>query len=161
MQHHIIRLSVSLVTFIIGLSLSAVWPSTHYLDTSANSEVKREISKLEREYLDAHLRRDAVALDRILADDFTFRHRGSMIADKAERLALIENPDFAFLSIDTDAVDIEVDGGRAYVTGRAVARGRYRDRRFVSPPYMYLRVYEKREGRWQMVSVRASRSHWD
>lgn len=161
MRHHIIRLAVSLVTFIVGVSLSAVWSPVRYLDASSNSEAKREISRLEREYLDAHLRRDTETLDRILADDFTFRHCRSRIADKSQRLALLESPDFAFLSIDTDAVDIEVDGGRAYVTGRAVTRGRYRDRRFVSPPYMYLRVYEQREGRWQMVSVRVTRSFWD
>lgn len=160
MRHYILRLSVSLVTFILGVSIAGLWPA-HHLETVSSSEAKREILKLEREYVGAHLRGDAATLDRILADDFTFRHSGSRVTDKAQRLALMETPGFTFLSIDTDGVDIEVDGNRAYVTGRAVAKGRYRERLFVSPPYTYLRVYEKRDGRWQMVSVRATRSDWD
>lgn len=160
MRHHIVRLSVSLMTFIIGVTVASVWPAQHP-DTLSNGDAKREIFKLEREYLDAHLRRDAATLDRILADDFTFRSTGSRVADKAQRLALMKMPGFAFLSIDTDEVDVEVEGDRAYVTGRAVVRGRHQERRFVSPPYTYLRVYEQREGRWQMVSVRATRIDWD
>jgi ketosteroid isomerase-like protein len=160
MRHYIIRLSVSLVTFILGVSAASVGPA-HRPSTLPDNEARRQILKLEQEYVDAHLRGDAATLDRILADDFTFRHRGSRISDKAQRLALMDAPGFAFLSIDTDGVDIEVDGDRAYVTGRAVTKSRYHERKFVSRPYNYLRVYEKREGRWQMVSVRATRFDWD
>jgi ketosteroid isomerase-like protein len=161
MRHYIVRLLVSLVTFIIGATLASVWSPSHQWGILSDSGAEREIFQLEREYLDAHLHGDAATLDRILAEDFTFRHSGSRVTDKAQRLALMDLPGFAFLSIDTHGVDIEVNGDRAYVTGRAVARGLYRERRFVSPPYTYLRVYEKRQGRWQMISVRATRSDWD
>ncbi|MGB7925404.1 MAG: nuclear transport factor 2 family protein [Pyrinomonadaceae bacterium] len=160
MRHYIVRLFVSLVTFILGVSVASLGPAQPS-GALANSEAKQEILQLEREYVDAHLRGDAETLDRILADDFSFRHRGGRSSDKAQRLALMETPGFEFLSIDTDGVDIDVDGDRAYVTGRAVTTSLYQARKYVSRPYKYLRVYEKREGRWQMVSVRASRSDWD
>jgi ketosteroid isomerase-like protein len=160
MQHHIIRLFVSLVTFIIGVSATAMWPADRPL-TPPHSEARQEILKIEREYLDAHLARDTATLDRILADDFIFWHSGTRHTNKAQRLALMEAPDFTFLSIDTNSVDVDVDGDKAFVSGRAVVRGRYKQREFVSPPYGYLRVYEKREGRWQIISVQATPFDWD
>jgi ketosteroid isomerase-like protein len=160
MQHHIIRLFVSLVTFIVGVSVASLWPAARPF-TPSNSEARQEILRIEREYLDAHLSRDTATLDRILADDFIFWHSGSRHTNKAQRLALIEAPDFTFLSIDTDRVDVDVDGDKAFVTGKAVVRGRYKQKEFVSPPYSYLRIYEKLEGRWQIVSVQATTFDWD
>jgi hypothetical protein len=46
------------------------------------------------------------------------------------------------------------------VTGRAVVRGRYQEDEFTTLPYSYMRVYEKRQGRWQIVSVRATNIAW-
>ncbi len=160
MQHHIIRLFVSLVTFIIGVSATSLWPADRP-STPSNSDARQEILKIERDYLDAHLSRDTATLDRILADDFIFWHGGSRHTNKAQRLALMEAPDFTFLSIDTDSVDVDVDGDKAFVTGKAVVRGRYKQKEFVSPTYGYLRIYEKRDGRWQIVSVQATTFDWD
>ena len=160
MQHHIIRLFVSLLTFIIGVSAAAIWPADRP-ETPSNSEARQEILKIEREYLNAHLARDTATLDRILADDFIFWHSGSRHTNKAHRLSLMESPDFTFLSIDTSDVDVDVDGDKAFVTGKAVVRGRYKQKEFVSPLYGYLRIYQIREARWQIISVQTTTYDWD
>jgi ketosteroid isomerase-like protein len=159
MQRLTIHLFISLATFIIGTAAANLWPGHHSV-LHSQTAVEREVLSVEREYLDAHVRRDEAALDRILADDFIFYHCGRYFTTKAERLALMENPDFSFLSIDTSDVDVHVDGDEAVVTGEAIVRGLSHEREFMSPPYRYTRAYEKRDGRWQVVSVRVSRIMW-
>ncbi|HEV7843012.1 MAG TPA: nuclear transport factor 2 family protein [Pyrinomonadaceae bacterium] len=154
MQRIFINLVVSLATFIIGVTAATPW--TAFRTTSDNQD-KTEILKIEKQYLDAHIARDTARLDQILSDDFSFSHYWGGVADKAKRLALLENPDFTFESIDTKGVEVMVNGDTARVTGEAVVRGNYRGRPFVTTPYNYVRTYERREGRWQIVSVRAGR----
>ena len=159
MQRQALHIFVALATFLVGMTAAQLWPAQHTALFS-HSQAEQEVLSVERQYLDAHVARDAAALDRILSDDFTFLHGGRYLTSKAERLALMENPDFSFLSIDTDDVSVSVNGDHAFVTGEAVVRGRYKEREFVSPPYRYMRVYEKRQGRWQIVSVEATRRMW-
>jgi ketosteroid isomerase-like protein len=154
MQRIIFNLVVSLATFIIGVTAATPW--TAFRTTSDNQD-KAEILKIERAYLDAHLARDTARLDEILSDDFTFTHYWGGVANKARRLALLENPNFTFDSIDTSGVEVAVNGDTAHVTGTAVVRGTYRGEPFVTTPYNYTRTYERRDGRWQIVSVQAGR----
>ena len=154
MQRIIINLVVSLATFIIGVTAATPWTAFR---TASDSQDKTEILRIEQQYLDAHIARDTARLDRILSYDFSFSHYWGGVADKSTRLALLENPDFTFESIDTKGVEVTVEGDTARVTGEAVVRGNYRGRPFVTTPYSYMRTYERRDGRWQMVSVRAGR----
>jgi ketosteroid isomerase-like protein len=154
MQRIIINLVVSLATFIIGVTAATPWTAFR---TASDSQDKTEILRVEQQYLDAHIARDRARLDQILSDDFTFSHYWGGVADKARRLSLLENQDFTFESIDTSSVEVTVTGDTARVTGEAVVRGNYRGRPFLTTPYNYERNYERRDGRWQIVSVRTGR----
>jgi ketosteroid isomerase-like protein len=160
MQPFIIRLFASVATFIIGVAVSSLWPTQPFTAFS-NNAAEQEVLSLEQQYLDAHTRRDRAALDRILSDDFTFWHCGRRVTNKAERLALMDDTDFTFISIKTEGTEVKIKGDRAIVTGRARVMGRYNDREFFSPPYQYSRMFEKRQGRWQMVGVHATHVSWE
>jgi ketosteroid isomerase-like protein len=157
MCRNIIYLLVSLATFLIGVTVASPWSAGTHHATAVYSSAQEELMSVERKYLDAHIQRDVAALDSVLADDFVVLHRFGRIGDKAERLALVDNPDFTFLSVDTSDVDVFVNGDEGIVTGRAIVHGRYADHEFMSPQYRYTRKYEKREGRWQIVSVQFGR----
>lgn len=150
MQRIVINLVISLATFIIGVTAATPWTAFR---TASDEQSKQEILKIEQQYLDAHVRRDTAALDQILADDFTFSYFRGGIADKSTRLSLLENSDFMFQSIDTRNVEVAVTGDTAHVVGEAVVHGSYRGRDFVTVPYTFLRTYERRGGRWQIISV--------
>ena len=113
--------------------------------------------QVEREYIRSNLERDTVTLDNILADEFTIRGYRRIVTNKSQRLALLHNPDFAFESLKTSDVRVEVDGDRATLTGDAILQIRDGDEEITSPPYSFTRKYEKRDGRWQIVSVRVGR----
>ena len=155
MQRNIIYLFVSIATFLIGTIITAPWRTADHATAppASYTAAEQELLSIERRYLDAHVERDVAALDSILADDFIIANSRGRVSDKASRLALVEDSDFTFVNIETFDVDAHVNGDEGVVTGSAVVTGRYQDREFQSPPYRFIRRYEKRQGRWQIVSV--------
>ncbi|MDQ3684488.1 MAG: nuclear transport factor 2 family protein [Acidobacteriota bacterium] len=156
MRRFTIRLFVAFTTFVIGVTATNL-PPTFRFALSSSGQVDQELLDVESNYLKAHLRRDAALLDRVLADDFTFTAYGRRVIGKAGRLALVESPDFTFVSINTDEVKVRVSGDTATVSGQAVVEGRYKDRDWVSPRFRFTRDYEKRDGVWKIVAVRVGR----
>jgi ketosteroid isomerase-like protein len=155
MQRNIIYLFVSIATFLTGTIITAPWRTAEHAapQPASYTAAEQELLSIERRYLDAHVERDAAALDSILADDFIIANSRGRVSDKASRLALVEDSDFTFVNIETFDVDAHVNGDEGVVTGSATVTGRYQDREFQSPPYRFIRRYEKRQGRWQIVSV--------
>ena len=152
MRHLAIRIPVALATFLIGLAAAGL-TSAPRPDAASYSEAEREVLQVEREYVRAHLERDVSSLDRILADDFVLGPVMGRVTTKAARLELLRDPDFEYLSFDPAEVKVEVGDDKAVVTGVATLRVRYADRVFRSPRYGFTRLYEKRQGRWQITSV--------
>ena len=146
------RLPVALLTFVVGITtanLSArLWPVA-----SSSAADERAVLEVEREYIRAHTEGDVAALDRVLGDDFT--SFGGRVT-KAYRLALLSNPYFVVTSLATDDVSVRVSGDEAWVSGKARMSASYRDRDFTTPPYRFTRRYERRDGRWQIVSCEFS-----
>jgi hypothetical protein len=152
MKHLAFRLVVSLFTFAVGIaSFALLHPGRHH--AVANSQDEQAVLQMEHEYIEAHLNGDTETLDNILADDFTLRTRWRTVT-KAQRLSQLSDPNFAFDAINTDGVEVEVDGDQAVVTGEAYTRVSYGDERFTSPVYSFARSYERHDGRWQIISVR-------
>ena len=152
MKHLVIRLVISLFTFAIGIaSFALLHPGRHH----ANSQDEQAVLQVERQYIEAHLNADTETLDKILADDFTIGNDSDVVT-KARRLAQLSNPNFAFEAINTGDVEVEVNGDHAVVTGEAHIQTRQSDMLFNLPAYRFVRNYEKRDGRWQVVSVRTS-----
>jgi ketosteroid isomerase-like protein len=153
------RFAVALATFLCGITMSKVLPPYH-LSATADPQIEQEVLSVERAYIDAHLQRDTTALDRLLTDDFTFSRPFGSITDKAQRLALVSDPDFAFTDIETEHPSVTVDGDRAYISGQARVHMRYGSscmhREVVSPWYAYTRTLERHDGRWQIASVRVN-----
>ena len=153
MKHPAIRLIVSLLTFAIGL---ASFNLVNSFRPASNSSDEQAILRIERQYIQANVDGDTATLDRILADDFTISSRRGFTT-KTERLAQLENPNFAFLAIHTDNIQVEVNGDNATVTGEASVQNRHYDQVYSSPTYKFTRSYEKRAGSWKIVSVRVRR----
>jgi ketosteroid isomerase-like protein len=150
MKHLAVRLIVSLLTFATGL---ASFSLLNFSSPASNSSDEQAILRIERQYIQANVDGDTETLDRILADEFTIRGR-RRFTTKAERLALLENPGFAFKAINTSNVEVEVNGDSAAVTGEASVESRRYDEVYSSPTYKFTRSYEKRNGSWKIVSVR-------
>jgi ketosteroid isomerase-like protein len=147
--HIATRLPVALITFAIGITTAnlaaRLWPGA----AAASTADEQAVLAVEREYLRAHTERDVAALDRVLADDFT--SFGGPVG-KEQWLARLANPYFTITSIATDGVSVSVRGDEAWVVGRARLSGSFSGRDFMTPRYEFKRRYERRDGRWQIVS---------
>ena len=152
MQRHVIRLGVSVVTFILGIVFAAA-PSLFKSNPAPWGASEREVLRANQAYLDAHMGRDVAALDEILAEDFTVAGRYGGLTGKARRLALVADSDVAFVSIDCQNTRVWATENTGEVSGRATVLSRYRGEEYISPPYSFTRRFEKRGGRWQVVSV--------
>jgi ketosteroid isomerase-like protein len=152
MKYLAIRFAVSLLTFALGIA-SATLLSPFRSGAVSNCHEEQAILQVERQYIQANLNGDIATLEKILANDFTIRTRWS-VEDKEERLALLESPDFAFEAFKTDDVEVKVNGERAVLSGEASIESRQGDTLVRGAVYTFTRIYEKRQGRWQIVSVR-------
>lgn len=157
MQSFVTRPLVALFTFVIGTAVAMIPSVFGPGAVTDQSAAERAVLEVQRAYLRAHVDRDTATLDRVLADDFTIGSSPYRRVSKAQRLAMLENEDFTFLSIDDREVQVTINGDFAVVTGEAVVKGRYQDRDFVSPRYWFARTFEKRDGQWQIVAVQANR----
>jgi ketosteroid isomerase-like protein len=156
MKQVAIRLVVSLLTFALGIVSAALLNPTRSHAIS-NGQEEQAILRVERQYIQANLNGDTATLDKILADDFTIESnlrcsRG--VEGKAERLARLAFHDLAFEAIDTDNVEVEVNGDSAVLRGEASVESSNSYMQTRESSYTFTRIYEKRQGRWQIVSVR-------
>ncbi|HEX8355644.1 MAG TPA: nuclear transport factor 2 family protein [Pyrinomonadaceae bacterium] len=144
MRYFATRLPAALLTFVVGVASANI--AAHLW---AGTPDERAVLAVEREYLRAHVERDVAALERVLADDF--RMFGGKVT-KERRLAWLSNPFFDITSLKTDGVNVAVSGRDAWVTGTAKMSFSLRGREVTTPRYGFTRHYEKRGGRWQLVS---------
>ena len=123
-----------------------------------NSNAEQEVRELTREWDEAYMRRDTIALDRILADDFIFTDAAGIVSNKARyMMAIIKSPDMMLIeSFSSDDVHVRVYGDTALVTGRSKLKGRPKGRAF-NDLYRFTDVWVKRQGHWQAVATQVTR----
>lgn len=144
MRYHAARLPVALLTLFLGVTAAGVWRGDE-----AGGRDERAVLAVEREFVRAHVEADVAAVERILADDFT--SFGGKV-DKGQWLALLSSPFFKITALKTDGVEVAVSGGEARVSGRERVTRSLRGREVTTPWYEFTRRYERRGGRWLVVS---------
>lgn len=130
--------------------LAAVSP--HAQPQSQNQRgVVEEIRKVDRERIQAQVNADAVALDRIYADDFIGVGPSGTVRMKKDVLSDFSSGSLKFQSITTDDVRIRVYGNAAVETGLSMMKGQDAEK-VVPEENRFTRVWIKQEGRWLLVA---------
>jgi hypothetical protein len=123
------------------------------------SMLQDEILDIERQRVAAMVNRDLAALDRMLAEDLTYTHSGGRTDTKASFLALIADTQSGYLGVDYSGEEVRACGAEgAIVRGIAQIRLIRAGGEQVSYPVLFLDVYARRDGRWQMVAWQATRA---
>jgi CubicO group peptidase (beta-lactamase class C family) len=123
------------------------------------SQAEQEVRKLEREWLDAYEKRDAEAMNRIVADDFKLTFSNGMVQTKADILAQIkamQNSGQPPSKLSTEDVQSRVEGGTVILTGRYIQQME-RDGQTRTMQMRYIDTYAKRQGRWQVITSQLTR----
>jgi ketosteroid isomerase-like protein len=117
-------------------------------DAAAEQEVRQAIKK----YREALLQRDAVALEQIWADDYTFTNGAGEMVSKAQRLANLKSGATSLDSISQEEeMKVRVHGNVAVATGRVTIKGQYSGKQ-ASGQYQSINVWVKGPAVWQLVA---------
>jgi len=118
------------------------------------SQAEQEVRKLEREWLDAYEKRDAEAMNRIVADDFNLTFSDGRVQTKAEILAQLKSEKDSNRpspKLSTEDVQSRIEGDTVILTGRFIQRME-RDGQTRMMQMRYTDTYAKRQGRWQVIA---------
>ncbi len=122
------------------------------------TKAEDEVRKLERQWLDAYEQRDAQAMDRIVANDFTITFPNGAMQTKPQLMSMIKStragsqPKMRFY---TEEVKSRAYGDTVILIGRVVTEYE-REGKTVKEQSRYTDTYVKRDGRWQVVASHLS-----
>src|SRR5262245_50003907 len=88
------------------------------ITTAAQSNAETEVRKLEREWNEAIVKKDFIALERILGNEFVYIDPVGGLNPKVEMLRGLKDSEASIEPFETEDVVVRVYGDTAVVTGR-------------------------------------------
>jgi uncharacterized protein (TIGR02246 family) len=142
----------TLVTAVLAFTATSMVPGQKQ---SASSDqirsVEQAIRQLDHERIQAQIAADAVALDRIYADDFIGVGPSGTVRTKPQVIADFTSGDLKFQSITTGEVQVRVYENTAVETGLSTMVGQDKGKA-VPRDTRFTRVWIKQQGRWRLVA---------
>jgi ketosteroid isomerase-like protein len=118
---------------------------------SHQTSVEEVIRKLDNERIQAQIHADALALDRIYADDFIGVGPSGRVRTKPQVISDFTSGDLKFQSITTDEVQVRIYENTAVETGLSTMVGQDKGKA-VPRDTRFTRVWVKQQGRWRLVA---------
>ena len=115
------------------------------------SSVEQAIRQLDNERIQAQIGADAVALNRIYADDFIGVGPSGTVRTKTQVISDFTSGELKFQSITTDEVQVRVYENTAVETGLSTMVGKDKGKA-VPRETRFTRVWIKQTGSWQLVA---------
>ena len=139
----------------ISLILTWVMPFLFVGQSTASEGAKSELIAIEKAVAEAVVNLDFDTMDRTYADEFVFYHSTGVIEGKDDWLRKLRNGEAVYTARIVDSLEVDFHGDTAITSGRIHLKTKAAnpDRREFT--VWYYRIYEKRDGRWQMVSHRS------
>jgi ketosteroid isomerase-like protein len=115
------------------------------------SSVEQAIRQLDKERIQAQIGADAVALDRIYAEDFIGVGPSGTVRTKQQVISDFTSGDLKFQSITTDEVQVRVYEKTAVETGLSTMVGQDKGKA-VPRDTRFTRVWINQQGHWRLVA---------
>jgi ketosteroid isomerase-like protein len=142
-------------TFLMTILLLTAAPIALAQEHSARRDQRRSVEQvirqLDHERIQAQIGADAVALDRIYANDFIGIGPSGTVRTKPQVISDFTSGGLKFQSITTDDVRVRVYGNTAVETGRSIMSGQDKGKT-VPRDNRFTRVWVKQQGRWRLVA---------
>jgi uncharacterized protein (TIGR02246 family) len=142
----------TLVAAVLALTAASGAPGqTESASTEQRSSTEQAIRQLDSERIQAQINADAVALDRIYADDFIGVGPSGTVRTKPQVISDFTGGHLKFQSITTDQVQVRVYENTAVETGLSTMVGQDKGKT-VPRDTRFTRVWVKQQGRWRLVA---------
>ena len=122
----------------------------------AGKNAEAAISQLERDWASAIVKKDAAALDRLLADEFNGTSPTAHTFPKAIALGEVKSGKYVVASMELDEISVNVYGDVAVAFTSQNEKSQYAGKD-TSGHYHFTDVWAKKDGRWQVVASHGSR----
>ena len=128
-----------------------------FAQTKSDKSAAKQLIQLEHDWSEADVKKDAAALNRILAEDWTGIDFEGTILTKAEVLRQVSLHSDATETESTELGDmkIRIFGSTALVSGTEIEKSEYKGEDS-SGTYIWTDVFVRRAGRWQAVSSQST-----
>jgi ketosteroid isomerase-like protein len=125
---------------------------------TAGAHLQEELMKLQRAQDDAEEKKDVVALDRILSENFIFTSPSGSLTNKKKFLEEVKaDSSETETSISYDEIRTFDYGRTAVVNYLLMVKGREKDGKDFTNRYRNTVVWAKERGRWRMAAIHVSR----
>lgn len=112
--------------------------------------------QMELDWNDADVKKDAVALNRIMADDWMGIDFQGTVMTKAQVMRDLHSDATATESTDVREIKVRIFGNTGIVSGTEVEKSQYKGQDS-SGAYIWTDVFVQRNGRWQAVSSQSTK----
>jgi ketosteroid isomerase-like protein len=138
-----------------GARILGVEISSRFRENLPSDADRAELGRLERVWNEAHERGDAAALDALWAPELVVTVPGMAPMGKDESLAIWRSGRIRFTRYETWALDFQVFGDTAEVSG-IVERERVGDGTRAADDWRFTKTYQRQGGSWRVVEWRAA-----
>jgi hypothetical protein len=138
------------ISVLIFTTVSIAFAQEQSAPTNQNRSVEQVIRQLDHERIQAQIGANAVALNRIYADDFIGIGPSGTVRTKPQVISDFTSGDLKFQSITTEDVRVRVYDNTAVETGRSTMIGQDKGKA-VPRDNRFTRVWIK-QGRWRLVA---------
>jgi len=120
---------------------------------TTDSQIERDVRRMNNDWVKAFVGRDTETLARIMARDCTFTY--PLEGDGTEQfIADIGSGDLIAEVMTRDNVEVRVFGQTVVLTAVDTAKWLYKGH-LIEGYYRTIHVYAERDGRWQLVAIQA------
>ena len=125
--------------------------------TGKNLKIKQELIKLEEEWHNAYVKRDATPLEKILADEYIAVGGSGRSINKTQTVEGLKKDRATYDYSTPYDMDFRFYDDAVVVVGRTKEKGKNQDGTEFSVEYRWTDVFVKRDGRWQCVAAQVVR----
>ena len=143
------------LTLFLVCACSLAWLQTE--GETRTNDASDELIRLEKVWNDAHLQGNADELDHLWSKDIEIVVPNMAAMNKATALAFARSGRMKFQTYETSNLQVRLFGDIAIVSGR-MKRARTLQGNSVADNWLFTKVYQRKDGRWQVVHFQASQA---
>jgi ketosteroid isomerase-like protein len=150
-----VLLRLAIVVGFSALGLSAALAAAAPVDSAA---IEKEILRLDAARIEALLKNDVPALERLYADHLSYIHSNGRIDTKKGYLASLSGGNLSYVALRYDPAPRVTVAGRdtAFVTGKAHIDVKYKTGQLTQRVLTTTTVYVRAASGWQVVSYQGT-----
>jgi ketosteroid isomerase-like protein len=121
-------------------------------NSSGAGSAETDVLNTERQWLEAYMKSDFAALERIKADDYNITYSTGEVMNKAQEIAKLKSMPAGAFKLNTEDTKVRLYGDTAVLTG-VIIQSWADSGKPMNARLRYTDVWVKRSGRWQVVAA--------